>query len=68
MSRNFSIGELTNIAQGVNDARKAFVADIAKKISTEVKNSFSIGTRIIWYGFCSSLVVYMLVKAFMLAV
>lgn len=65
--RNFSIGELQNQLSTKAQAKKEMIQKAFSNLKQGTKTTLTTGYKIVFYGFCSSLAVYMIVKAFMLA-
>lgn len=65
--RTFSIGEFQNQISEKAKAKKEMIQRAFQNLKQGTQETLVVGYKIVWYGFCSSLTVYMLVKAFMLA-
>lgn len=63
-----SIGDIQNVVQDHKARKKEAIQQVTQKLVKASKSSLDLGVKIVFLGFCSSLVVYMTVKAFMLAV
>lgn len=61
--KTISVGSVQNYLAKKAENKKAVIQNAV----IQVKKSSFIGFKIVWFGFCSSVVVYMVVKAVMLA-
>lgn len=65
---NISVGELQNRLTQKAEQKKEAIKQLKRDVIYTAKQSSVIGYKIVWYGFCSSIVVYLTVKAFMIAI
>lgn len=65
--RTFSIGEFQNQISAKAKAKQEMIQKAFTNLKQGTKDTLVIGYKIVWYGLCSSVTVYMIVKAFTLA-
>lgn len=62
-----SIGEIQNIMNDKVQKKKEYIERVTASITKETKTTLRNGMLILWYGLCSSIVIYMAVRAVMFA-